>query len=47
VVEAEGAQLYVEPTALQLLDDKVLDAAVEDDQIRFAVLAQPERGEEA
>jgi Fe-S cluster assembly iron-binding protein IscA len=41
VVEAEGQQVYLEPMAATLLDDKVLDAQVEQGDIRFAVLQQP------
>jgi Fe-S cluster assembly iron-binding protein IscA len=41
VLEAGGAQLFLEPHALALLDDKVLDAGVEGDEVQFAVLEQP------
>ena len=34
-VEEGGARLYVEEVVAPALDDKVLDAAVEGDQIRF------------
>ena len=41
VVEAAGAQLFLEETALQILDDKVLDAGVEGEEVHFAVFEQP------
>ena len=41
VVEAGGAQLFLEQTALAVLDDKVLDADVEGDKVQFAILEQP------
>jgi Fe-S cluster assembly iron-binding protein IscA len=37
-VEEDGATLYLEPEAAQILDDKILDAEVGDGQIRFAVI---------
>jgi Fe-S cluster assembly iron-binding protein IscA len=37
VVDAEGAQLYLDPTAFDALDGKVLDAQREDDAVRFSV----------
>lgn len=46
VVEAEGAQLFLAPAALEMLDDKVLDAGVVGDQVEFSVLTQPEAGEQ-
>jgi Fe-S cluster assembly iron-binding protein IscA len=42
VVEAEGARIFLEAGAAQALDDKILDADVEDDDVRFAVLDQPD-----
>lgn len=35
--EIPGAQVYVEPEVAPLLDDKVLDADVSGEQIRFSV----------
>jgi iron-sulfur cluster assembly protein len=35
--DQEGAHVSIEPHAAEVLDDKVLDAAVEGDQIRFAI----------
>ena len=37
VVEAEGARLFLEPAATAALDDKVLDATVEGEAVRFLV----------
>ena len=37
VVEESGAQVFLEPTAADALDDKVLDAEVEGGEVRFAV----------
>jgi Fe-S cluster assembly iron-binding protein IscA len=35
VVDAEGTPVFLDPEAAQILDDKVLDAQVEGDQIGF------------
>jgi iron-sulfur cluster assembly protein len=40
VVEEEGAQVFVEPTAARFLDDKQLDATLDGEQIGFRVLDQ-------
>ena len=37
-LEEEGATIFLEPEAAELLDDKILDAELEDDEIRFAVI---------
>jgi iron-sulfur cluster assembly protein len=37
VVDAEGAQLYLDPVAVDALDGKVLDAQREADAVRFSV----------
>jgi Fe-S cluster assembly iron-binding protein IscA len=42
VIEEEGARLFLEPEAASLLDDKVLDAGVEQDQVAFAIADQIE-----
>ncbi len=47
LVEAEGARIYVDPAAMRMLDDKVLDADVEGEQVRFAVFEQPEEDKPA
>jgi iron-sulfur cluster assembly protein len=36
-VENDGATVYVEGQVAEVLDDKVLDAAVEGDQVRFSI----------
>lgn len=41
VVEAEGQQIFLEPVAATLLDDKVLDAEMSGGSVRFAVGTQP------
>jgi iron-sulfur cluster assembly protein len=41
VIEEHGARVFVEPEAAALLDDKVLDATVEQNQVAFTVV---ERG---
>ena len=38
VVETGGAQLYLDPVAVDALDGKVLDAEREEDAVRFSVL---------
>jgi Fe-S cluster assembly iron-binding protein IscA len=40
VVEAEGARIFLGPGVVDALDGKVLDAEVEDGEVRFAVLEQ-------
>lgn len=41
VVEDQGARVFLEPDAAQVLDDKVLDAAVnEQGQVQFLVAVQ-------
>jgi iron-sulfur cluster assembly protein len=40
VVEAEGAHIFLAPEAAQALDGKVLDADVEGEEVRFAVMEQ-------
>lgn len=42
VVEAEGARVFLEPDAAAELDDKVLDARVEDDEFAFMIAPQAE-----
>ena len=38
VVEKDGARVFLEPSAAQVLDDKTLDAQVaEDGSVRFAI----------
>jgi iron-sulfur cluster assembly protein len=40
VLDAEGAELYLDPVAVDALDGKVLDAEREADAVRFSVLDQ-------
>ena len=42
VLETAGARLYVEPETLRVLDHKLLDAAVTDEGLRFALREQPD-----
>ncbi len=37
VIEEQGARVFLEPEAASLLDDKVLDANVEHDQVAFMI----------
>jgi len=46
VVVEEGARVFVEPRAAELLDDKQLDATLEGDRIGFRVVEQGEPGEQ-
>lgn len=42
VVEAEGARVYLDPTAAVVLDDKALDAGADDEgAVSFLVTDQP------
>jgi iron-sulfur cluster assembly protein len=41
VIEAEGAQIYVEDGAMEMLEGKVLDAEDEGDGFHFSVIEQP------
>jgi iron-sulfur cluster assembly protein len=36
-IEDEGARIYLEEVVVPALDDKVLDAEIEGDQVRFAL----------
>jgi Fe-S cluster assembly iron-binding protein IscA len=42
VIEEEGARVFLEPEAASLLDDKVLDASVEQNQVAFTIADQAE-----
>lgn len=37
----EGAPIYVEPETAEFLEDKVLDAEVDEEQVRFSIYEQP------
>ncbi len=42
VIETDGALVYLEPNAVVMLDDKVLDAQVEENgSVSFAIALQP------
>jgi iron-sulfur cluster assembly protein len=41
IVETEGARVFLEPGAASLLDDKLLDATVEQNQVSFTIVDQP------
>ena len=40
VIEEQGARVFLEPEAASLLDDKVLDASVEHNQVAFTIADQ-------
>ena len=40
VIDETGARVFVDEAAVEFLDDKVLDASISGDQIRFAVADQ-------
>lgn len=40
VVDEHGAHVFLEPHAASYLDDKLLDAEIDGQQVRFAVSAQ-------
>ncbi len=40
VIEEEGARLFLDPQAAELLDDKVLDASVVGNQVAFTLAEQ-------
>jgi iron-sulfur cluster assembly protein len=40
IVEEQGARLFLDPEAASLLDDKVLDATVEQNQVAFTLADQ-------
>jgi iron-sulfur cluster assembly protein len=42
VIEEQGARVFLEPEAASLLDDKVLDANVEHNQVAFTIAEQVE-----
>jgi Fe-S cluster assembly iron-binding protein IscA len=45
-VESDGARIYVEGPVADVLDHKVLDAAVDGDQVRFALYDAEQRPDE-
>jgi iron-sulfur cluster assembly protein len=42
VIEEQGVRLLLEPEAAALLDDKVLDASIDQNQVEFAIADQVE-----
>jgi Fe-S cluster assembly iron-binding protein IscA len=42
VIEEQGARVFLEPEAASLLDEKVLDASVEQDRVAFTIADQME-----
>lgn len=42
VIEEQGARVFLEREAAELLDDKVLDASVVQDQVAFTIADQTE-----
>lgn len=40
VIEEQGVRVFLEPEAAALLDDKVLDASVEQNQVAFTIADQ-------
>ena len=42
VVEEQGARVFLEPEAASLLDDKILDASLEQNQVAFTIADQEE-----
>lgn len=40
VVEAQGARIFLAPDAADAVDDKVLDADLEQGEVRFAIFEQ-------
>jgi iron-sulfur cluster assembly protein len=42
VIEERGARVFLEPDASSLLEDKVLDASVEQNQVAFTITEQVE-----
>lgn len=42
VIEEQGVRVFLEPEAAALLDDKVLDASVEQNQVAFRIADQIE-----
>ena len=41
VIEEHGARVFVEAETASLLDDKLLDATIDHDQVAFVLLDQP------
>ena len=42
VIDEEGARVFVDEAAAEFLDDKVLDASIVGEELRFAITDRPE-----
>jgi iron-sulfur cluster assembly protein len=42
VIEEQGARVFLDPEAASLLDDKILDASIEPNQVAFTIADQAE-----
>lgn len=42
VIEGQGARVFLDPEAASLLDDKILDASIEPNQVAFTIADQAE-----
>jgi iron-sulfur cluster assembly protein len=42
VIDEQGARVFLEPDAASLLDEKILDARVDQDQVAFTIADQVE-----
>ena len=42
VIEEEGARVFLEPEAATLLDDKMLDVSIDENQVAFTIVDQLE-----
>lgn len=42
VIEENGARMFLEPEAASLLDDKILDASIQENQVAFTLADQVE-----
>jgi iron-sulfur cluster assembly protein len=42
VIDEQGARVFLEPEAASMLDDKILDASVEQNQVEFTIADQLE-----
>ena len=43
MIEEDGARIFLDPEAASLLDDKVLDVSVEQNQLAFTIGNQSEQ----
>jgi iron-sulfur cluster assembly protein len=47
VIEEQGARVFLDPEVASLLDDKILDASLEPNQVAFTIADQAEEPERA